>query len=305
MQNDHHVDLRKLKVFYENMFKADLEETYEGAMARTALELLLARHERQRMRKPGTLPIPDIKPVPTCDQNAVEDLYLTNALNMAGGLTDHLEGLTIWEGNTPSPESVAIANKVGLFPPKRTAEEAATLAGMMIPRNRHKTKVGISQGGDPIAGEVGRVSIFERAMSAEEIAALAATRDPLKDAGKPCLYTGTPAIGSDLPITANWTTANELTMEVWIKPTGHGRIFDKISMGGGDGFLIDLVGANQVRTIIGGRSAGMENDLPSTIQLDQWSHISLVLNQKTKNAILYINGKEAYTLSDLPVQTAY
>lgn len=305
MQNDHHVDLRKLKAFYENMVKADLDETYEGAMARTALELLLARHERQRMRKAGTLPIPDIEPVPTCDQNAVEDLYLTNALNMAGGLTDHLEGLTIWEGKTPSPEAVAIANQVGLFPPKRTAAEADNLAGMMIPRNRLKTKVGISQGGGPIAGEVGRISIFERAMTAEEIAALAATRGPLKDRVKPCLYTGTPAIGSDLPIKANWTTANELTMEVWIKPAGNGRILDKISIGGGDGFLIDLVGANQVRTIIGGRSAGMENDLPSTIQLDQWSHISLVLNQKTKNATLYINGKEAYTLTDLPVQTAY
>lgn len=303
LQNDHHVDLRKLRVFYENMVKADLDETYEGAMARTALELLLASHERQRMRKAGTLPIPDIEPVPTCNQEAVEDLYLTDALNMAGGLTDHLEGLTIWEGNTPIPKAVAIATQVGLFPPKRTA--ADTMAGMMIPRNRHKTEVGISKGGGPIAGEVGRVSIFEKAMTAEEIAALAATRGPMKDTPKPCLYTGTPAIGSDLPLKANWTTANELTMEVWIKPAGNGRVLDKISIGGSDGFLIDLVGANQVRTIIGGRSAGLEKGLPSAIQLNQWSHVALVLNQTTRNAILYINGREAYTLTDLPVQTAY
>ncbi|MBI9018648.1 MAG: LamG domain-containing protein [Phycisphaerae bacterium] len=303
LQNDHHVDLRKLRAFYENMVKANLNKTYEGAMARTALELLLARHERQRMRKAGTLPIPNIEPVPTCNQDAVEDMYLTNALNMAGGLTDHLEGLTIWEGNTPSSEAVTIANQVGLSPPKRTA--ADTLTGMMIPRNRHKTKVGISQGGGPIAGEVGRTSIFEIAMTAEDIAALAATRGPIKDMAKPCLYTGSPAIGSDLPLKANWTTANELTVEVWIKPAGNGRILDKISIGGSDGFLIDIVGDNQVRTIIGSRSAGVEKDQPSTIQLNQWSHIALVLNQKTKNAILYINGKEVYTLADLPVQTEY
>jgi hypothetical protein len=303
LQNDYHVDLRKLNDFYKKMVKADLDETYEGAMARTALELLLARHERQQMRKAGTLPIPEIKPVPTCNQDAVEDLYATNALNIAGGLTDHLSNLTIWEATRPNPKAVAIATQVKLFPPKRTA--AANQAGIMIPRNYYKTKVGTSQGGGLIAGEMGRISIFEKAMTADEIAALAATREPMKNNGKPCLYTGTPAIGSDLPLKSNWTNANELTMEAWVKPAGHGRILDKISIGGADGFLIDLIGANQIRTIIGNKCGGQDKDQPSTIQLNQWSHIALVLSQKTKNAILYINGKKAYELADLPVQTAY
>jgi hypothetical protein len=152
---------------------------------------------------------------------------------------------------------------------------------------------------------MGRVSIFEKAMTADEIASLAVTRDPLKDNGKPCLYTGTPAIGTELPLKGNWTNANELTMEVWLKPAGQGRILDKITPGGSDGFLIDIIGANQVRTIIGSECGGQDKDQPSTIQLDQWTHIALVLNQKTRNATIYINGKKAYELKDLPVQTLY
>ena len=64
LQSDYHVDLKTLKVFYQKMARAGLDETYEGAMGRTALELMLARYDRQQMRKAGTLPIPEIKPVP-------------------------------------------------------------------------------------------------------------------------------------------------------------------------------------------------------------------------------------------------
>lgn len=114
LQSDYHVDLKTLKVFYQKMVQAGLDETYEGAMGRTALELMLARYDRQQMRKAGTLPIPEIKPVPTCNQEAVEDLYATNALNIAGGLTDFMSNLTIWRGSKPNPTAVAIANQVKL-----------------------------------------------------------------------------------------------------------------------------------------------------------------------------------------------
>lgn len=304
LQNPYHVDLKTLKVFYEKMVQAGLDETYEAAMARTALELMLARDERHRLRLAGTLPKPDIAPIPSCNTEAVEDLYVTNALNIAGGLTDLLEGLTIWENAKPNPTAVAIARQVKLFPPKRTTSDVVPT--MMIPRNAHKIKVGVAQDGSAkMQGEMGRVSIFNKAMTAGEIAALAATRNPLKAGDPACLYSGMPAIESALPVKGNSLMAKQLTLEAWVKPTGQGRILDKITPGGGDGFLLDLIGDNQVRMIIGSKCGGQDKDQASTIQLNQWSHIAAVLNQESANAVIYINGKKAYELQNLPVQTLY
>lgn len=303
LENRFHVDPRALRAFYEEMVRNGLGETYEGAMAETVLKLLLARHERRGMRQAGTLPLPDIAPVPTCDQGAVDAFYFTCALNMAGGLTDYLSGLTIWEGAKPNAVAVDIARRVDLFPRMRTQKD---LFPMMIPKNGLPTLVGVTQGGGaPLQAELGRVSIFRKAIAADGIEALAATRDALKSVDPACLYTGTPAIGTALPLKRSWTCESELTLEVWVKPSGHGRILDKISIGGSNGFLIDLVGANQVRTIIGARHGGMDDAQSSAITLGRWAHIALVLNQASRDAVVYIDGKAAYEMKDLPVQTLY
>ena len=104
-----------------------------------------------------------------------------------------------------------------------------------------------------------------------------------------------------MPIKPGWTSKSELTVEVWVKPVGHGRILDKITVGGGDGFLIDIVGANQIRTIIGPRVEGHSEGQNSVIELNQWVHVALVLNTALKNAVVYIHGKRAYEMQDLPV----
>jgi hypothetical protein len=81
---------------------------------------------------------------------------------------------------------------------------------MMIPHNPHKIKVGVAQdGSSKMQGEMGRVSIYIKAMTAGEIAALAATRNPISSGGPACVYSGMPAIGSTLPI--NGKKAYELT----------------------------------------------------------------------------------------------
>jgi hypothetical protein len=123
LKNKYHVDLKKLKIFYEEMARDGLEETYEGAMARTALELLLARYERGKMREAGTLIEPDITPLPKCNQDEVENFYLIMAHNIAGGLTDYMSGLTIWEDVKPNARAIEIAKKVNLFPLMRTADD--------------------------------------------------------------------------------------------------------------------------------------------------------------------------------------
>jgi hypothetical protein len=123
LENKYHVDLKKLKFFYEEMVKAGLDETYEGAMARTALDLLIARYERSKMREAGILIEPDIAPLPKCNQDEVEDFYLIMARNIAGGLTDYMSGLTIWEDGKPNARAIEVAKQVNLFPSMRTADD--------------------------------------------------------------------------------------------------------------------------------------------------------------------------------------
>jgi hypothetical protein len=123
LENKYHVDLMKLKLFYEEMVKASLDETYEGAMARTALELLVARYERGKMREAGTLIEPDITPLPKCNQDEVENFYLIVARNIAGGLTDYMSGLTLWKDVKPNARAIDIAKQVNLFPIMRTAKD--------------------------------------------------------------------------------------------------------------------------------------------------------------------------------------
>ena len=123
LENKYHVDLRKLELFYEEMVKAGLDEIYEGAMARTSLDLLIARYERSKMREAGKLVKPDIAPLPKCNLDEVEDFYLIMARNIAGGLTDYMSDLTIWEDVKPNARAIEIAKKVDLFPPMRTADD--------------------------------------------------------------------------------------------------------------------------------------------------------------------------------------
>jgi len=296
MLNEYHVDMRKLRLFYEEAFEAGFADTYEVAMAETAIRMLVARHERSQMREAGTLPIPDIRPVPGCDQDDVDRMYLTAARSIAGGLTDRLLGLSIWEDQGPDPGLVAIANQVDLFPPVRERAEVR-----LIPKNTLDTMIGALQGGaGPIEGEIGRVSIIEKAMTAEEIARLAGNRDVLPADTPTPLYTGRPQMASALPVDWNWTDGDALTVELWIKPESHGRILDKITAGGSDGMLIDIVGANQVRVIIGSKFAGLDDGKLNVLELGEWTHIALVVDTEKASAVLYLNGKQALKISDLP-----
>jgi hypothetical protein len=105
------VDLKKLAAFYRAMVKAGRQDAYETAEARTALELLVARHER--MRKP--LPPPDLGAIPSCNREAVDALYFNTARWIAGGLVDRLAGRSVWQERVP-PEIQKIARQEGIIP---------------------------------------------------------------------------------------------------------------------------------------------------------------------------------------------
>jgi hypothetical protein len=45
---------------------------------------------------------------------------------------------------------------------------------------------------------------------------------------------------------------------------------------------------------------GQEERQRNAIELNTWVHIALVLDTASRSAVLYINGKEAYSMQDLP-----
>jgi uncharacterized lipoprotein YddW (UPF0748 family) len=93
------------------LVKAGRQDSYEAAEARTALELLVARHER--LQKPS--PPSDLGAIPPANREAVDALYFNTARWMAGGLVDRLAGRSVWQERV-APEILELARKEGLIP---------------------------------------------------------------------------------------------------------------------------------------------------------------------------------------------
>ncbi len=85
-----------------------------------------------------------------------------------------------------------------------------------------------------------------------------------------------------------------LTIEAWIRPTsaGAGRIVDKITPGGSDGFLLDTHPGNGLRLIVGDETLTAPfaaiGYVPSPTSA--WMHVAAVLNASGGGS-LYANGK--------------
>jgi hypothetical protein len=113
--DERHVEMKKVYAFYQELVKAGSQDSYEAHQARASLELLLARHERMQMLQEKTLVIPDLDPVPPCDQEKVSLHYYEKARIIAGGLVDRLKGYSVWEERS-DPSIVELARKTGLVP---------------------------------------------------------------------------------------------------------------------------------------------------------------------------------------------
>lgn len=109
-----HVDLQKVYPFYRELVRSGFEQSYEAALARSALELILARNERIKMLADKSLIIPDLTPVHPCDQDAVSLNYFEKARFIAGGLSDRLNGYSVWNEHS-DPEIIEVARKTKLI----------------------------------------------------------------------------------------------------------------------------------------------------------------------------------------------
>ena len=159
-----------------------------------------------------------------------------------------------------------------------------------ISGQQHPLRIGHdSQRGNVFSGKRGRAGAYGRAMSADEIAQLAASKRK-----EPAPITeGRIAIGErnvqDIP-SERCDFSRGFTLEAWVRPdsVAPGRIFDKITAGGTDGFLFDTHPGNTLRLIVG----DMTLSAPAgTIEKGAWHHSAATADPTTGAMRIYLDGK--------------
>jgi hypothetical protein len=314
--NKFHVDLKKVSLFYKEMIKANLQDTYEAEMARTSLELVIARHERRKMLKSGKLIVPDLSPmIPLCNEKGVDKLYLDSARKIAGGLVDKMAGRALLK-EPSAPEIVKIAHQVDLFPPLRSAD--------YLPSDKYPLRIGADQlRRSAFSGQMASLRLYGHALSTEEIVQLAKTKpDEMKNTYKPtrqwifgnfndniCIDSENKSIagshgkvakkkadnipclefdGGFLDVQdAGFRPNKDFAIEAWLRsPSGipSGRIVDRVTPGGKDGFLVDIY-RGKIRFIVGRQIESVK----WKGKANEWVHVTAKF--KDKKLMLYINGE--------------
>jgi len=157
----------------------------------------------------------------------------------------------------------------------------------VIPANAHPLKVGVDQGGGSrLSGSIARASLLRGALNDEAIQALTKDRSVLKGENV-ILSRADPAIASALDLKPD-ALNGPVTIEVWVQAgegDKGGRILDKITVGGSDGFLLDTWPGKSLRLIVGGETVVAKNVLkPGT-----WHHVTAAIEPGALR--LYLDGK--------------
>ncbi|MGB2823200.1 MAG: LamG-like jellyroll fold domain-containing protein, partial [Phycisphaerae bacterium] len=167
---------------------------------------------------------------------------------------------------------------------------AEAASGAPVPVNALDVRIGVDQGGgNRFAGELGRVSIFDRALDDKEVQALA-KRDWRSTVARQrgLLHSGTAQ--GPVADSARWRFARGLSVEAWAKPeklpAGGARLVDKITPGGSDGFLLDTFPGNSLRFICGRTQLNVRNALPA----GRWTHVAAVADPGG-GCRLHVNGE--------------
>lgn len=190
-----------------------------------------------------------------------------------------------------------------------------------LPSNHHPLRLGVdSTGGNRFHGAMSRASVYGRALSDGEIAELAAGGPGATSTAREGQILGgrldralpgmqvTGAVrfedttaqgvrsaafeGGHLAFPAEGCTGlkRSFTLEAWIWPepaSGTARIFDKLTAGQGDGFLLDTHPGRSLRLIVGGQSLAATDVLAP----GAWNHVAAVFDAEAEGRRLYLNGK--------------
>ncbi|MBM4089849.1 MAG: LamG domain-containing protein, partial [Planctomycetes bacterium] len=155
--------------------------------------------------------------------------------------------------------------------------DSAAPASPMIPGNQLEVKVGVDQhGGSRFRGTIGRVSLFSRALTAAEVGALAKEQVRTAIDKSPALIGSWTEFSNPGLELEHAIFTRPLTIEAWIQTDADagtsGRIVDKITPGGSDGFLVDTWPGNSLRLIVGDQTLTVKDCLQTGV----WHHVAAV-----------------------------
>ncbi len=161
--------------------------------------------------------------------------------------------------------------------------------GTIVPISKQPFRVGEdSNGQNKFPGALSRVSLFQQPMAADQIA-------QLHDAGRDGQPVATPQLAVADGTTgvigdATPSFANGFTLSAWIKPKSlsPGRILDKMTAGGSDGFLLDTHPGNTLRLIVGNETLSAP---PKILKTDVWQHAVATVDTPTGAMRIYLDGK--------------
>ncbi|GAB6164998.1 DUF5703 domain-containing protein [Thermostilla marina] len=167
----------------------------------------------------------------------------------------HAEGNTVVEGTVENGKLV----RWSITPPERRKdvvvhEPQVEPKQPLVPDNAHPFHIGMdASGGSRFSGKILRLSVFGRLLTADEIRQLAESPADAQPRISGLVASDVaPKVGAVLDI-RNEVFHKPFTIEAIIEPgeKESGRIADKVTPGGADGFLFDTWPGNSLRAIIG------------------------------------------------------
>ena len=152
------------------------------------------------------------------------------------------------------------------------------------------------KGQNAFVGSIGRASIMGRSLSAKDIKKLAEGKRDKLTRNKVQSWVDV-APGFSIPAPA---LQGELTLEAWINPSAEGsaRIFDKVTPGDDDGFLVDIQGTSL--RFINGDSTLLSKDV---LKAGQWQHIAVTVSRNSTS--IFVNGEKMQGVQDTPSDQAF
>jgi alpha-L-fucosidase 2 len=155
-----------------------------------------------------------------------------------------------------------------------------------VPDNNLPLRIGSDQGGGSLfQGRIGAVRLYGRALAEIDLKKLSAAQPDEK-----CNLSGILGewLQPRLPLVLEqmFNLTNGCTIEAWIRPDdgGIGRIVDKITPGGSDGFLLDLFPTNTLRLIV-----GIDMRQYALQRTNGWTHVAATVDDSGLLA-LFVNG---------------
>ena len=154
-----------------------------------------------------------------------------------------------------------------------------------VPKNNLPMRKGMaSNGQEKFSGDIRSWTYIERSAPAGEIKELVDKTGPLSSAQNK----------------RNPDFKDGLTLSAWIRPSdlnSAGRIFDKITAGGTDGFLFDTYPGGGLRLLVG----SMTLLAPSCLKPQIFQHVAATYDPETGQAAIYVSGTKVATTEPVPI----